>query len=120
MKVNAGGRRAAGLDRRSLGASDIGDQCGTPHDLAQPREHGQVLRDRRSQHDQIGAVERGQIAAADGERPQLPRHQRDVVAIDADHGRVGKHAPNRERQRPADQPDAYDPDALEVAVSSHV
>ncbi len=113
MKVNAGGRQRAASTRRAFRAADVGDQRRATHDLAQPRQRRKILRDRRRQHDQVGAVERGQVAAADGERAQLPGHQRDVVAIDADHGRVGKHPAHGKGQRSADQPDADDPDALE-------
>ena len=119
MKVNAGGRpRDASTVVRLVLPTSV-TSAGPRTTVAQPRQHRDVLRDGRRQHDQIGLGQRGQIAAADGERAQLPRHQRHVVAVDADHGRVGKDPAHGKRQRPADQADADDPDAPKIAVSSH-
>ena len=91
----------------SVTSAVAGDRVG------QLREQAQVLEDGRREDDEVGLGEHAQVVGAHVDGVRALRVLQHVVGVHADDERRRPAPARRERERPADQAEADDADALE-------
>ena len=100
-------------DDLALRAAGVGDDGGFAHVLVELLQQRDVLPDRRGEHDEIGFGQDDEIVRGDVDRVQPHRRFEDVLVVHGDHQRRRPQLARLERDRPANQPQADDPDLLE-------